>query len=167
MYICFLFQEEPFTPKDFEDVQEIQSPLQASYTSETPSRTSTPVPSTSSGTSIPAASSCALDDNINPCPSQPLSRNQKRKRELEPDATKKLFAAAVRHLSRSREEEDEFKAFGVSLGFELRSINKQNTSMQCKLAKKVIQEVLFMASIGTLTLDTKVVNVNVSNMFSI
>ena len=69
-----------------------------------------------------------------------------------------MINAALHRLSVPRNEEDEFSSFGKTIGFELKSINRQN-ALQAIIAKKLMYEIVFLASTNKLSTDSHIVNV--------
>lgn len=90
-------------------------------------------------------------------PTTPSSRKRKLDDAKDAEQERELFHAAMARLSSPREKDDDFKAFGRSVGFDLRKIDNEAPN-QCKIAKKIIGEVLFMASMDMLNVNSKVIN---------
>lgn len=72
----------------------------------------------------------------------------------------KTLSAALMRLSAPKRAEDQFSSFATMLAVELRSLNKENP-LQVKIAKRLINEIMFLAATNTLSVHSKVVNVGI------
>ncbi|KAG7172551.1 putative Alcohol dehydrogenase transcription factor Myb/SANT-like-containing protein 23, partial [Homarus americanus] len=117
------------------------------------SHTTTPAPTLS-----PPLPMISHSRSPSPTPST-SDKPAKRKRKV--DKTDELIAMAVSRLSESVKEPDEFKAFGIVVGSQLKTMDKY----QAIVARKLINDILFTGSLNKLEATSQIVsacsNINV------
>ena len=107
------------------------------------------------GPSTPAVQS---SETKNVCASDNINISCQKRKLGDSNSSKTLINAALERIACPRVQEDQFTVFGKLIGIQLKNITEDDLQ-QGKLAQKIINDTLFLASMKQLTIDSQIVTV--------